>query len=100
MPRPRDYRWSSYPANAEGRADPLIRPHEQYLRLGQSALLRREAYRALFKTQLDEHTLGEIREATNGNYALGNPRFQAQIGAALGRLAQRDVVGCQRQTPK
>ena len=27
---PRDYRWSSYRANAEGEPDPLVRPHSAY----------------------------------------------------------------------
>jgi hypothetical protein len=31
---PRDYRWTSYHANAEGKVDPLISPHEEYLGLG------------------------------------------------------------------
>jgi putative transposase len=29
--------------------------------------------------------IDEIRTATNGNYVLGNSRFQAQIAMALGR---------------
>jgi putative transposase len=33
---PRDYRWSSYRANALGAADPLVRPHALYLTLGRS----------------------------------------------------------------
>jgi Mevalonate kinase len=31
---PADYRWSSYHCNALGQPDPLIEPHEDYLRLG------------------------------------------------------------------
>ena len=37
--------------------------------------------------------LAQIRQATNGNYALGNPRFQARIEAALGRRAKRAPAG-------
>ena len=35
---PADYRWSSYPCNALGKRDPLIEPHEDYLRLGRNRL--------------------------------------------------------------
>ena len=40
---PRDYRWSSYRANAEGLADSLITPHIEYLRLGADPQERRAA---------------------------------------------------------
>lgn len=78
---PRDYRWSSYHANGEGRADPVISPHEEYLRLGRSA------YKDLFAAHLDPDRVDEIRQATNGNYALGNARFKSEIEQALGRRA-------------
>jgi putative transposase len=35
----------------------------------------------------------QIREATNGNYALGNQRFQAEIERVLGRHATRGKAG-------
>lgn len=67
---PRDYRWSSFHANGDGKADRLILPHEQ---------ARRQAYRALFRAHLDEETVTAIRQATNGNFVLGNDCFQAEI---------------------
>ncbi len=91
--QPRQYRWSSYLANAEGKSDLVIAAHDQYRRLGQSAELRREAYRALFKAHLDPERLKEIRQATNGNFALGTKKFQADIEAALGRRASRGKAG-------
>ena len=47
---PREYRWSSYRANGEGREDSLITRHPLYLALGKTATLRKEAYRSLFLT--------------------------------------------------
>jgi putative transposase len=91
--QPQDYRWTSYHANAQGKADPLITPHEQYLRLGQDEATRYEAYRALFKAHLDEEMVNQIRSATNGNYALGGERFQKEIEAVLGRRARRGYAG-------
>ena len=91
--QPQDYRWTSYHANAQGKADPLITPHEQYLRLGRDETTRHEAYRALFKAHLDEEMVNQIRSATNGNYALGGERFQKEIETALGRRARRGYAG-------
>ncbi|TXT24776.1 MAG: Uncharacterized protein FD134_1372 [Gallionellaceae bacterium] len=95
--RPQDYRWSSYHANALGKASSLIVPHEEYFRLGRDAAERQEAYCALFKAHLDEEVIGQIRGATNGNYALGGERFQREIEAALGRRASRGQSGRPRK---
>ena len=54
---PRDYRWSSFHANGDGKQDPLVTSHEQYRRLDRNEAMRREAYRALFKAQLDPEGL-------------------------------------------
>jgi putative transposase len=90
---PADHRWSSYRVNAEGAMSDLVVPHEQYLRLGRSAEERREAYRYLFRMQLEPNVLTAIREATTGNIALGSHRFQDAIEAALGRRARRGKPG-------
>jgi len=42
---------------------------------------------------LDEQVVGQIRSATNGNYALGSERFQREIETALGRRASRGQAG-------
>jgi putative transposase len=73
--------------------DELVNPHEEYRRLGRDPRERRGAYRALFKVPLDEALVERIREAINGNYALGNQRFQAEIERALGRHARRGKAG-------
>lgn len=89
----REYRWSSYRANAEGRSNSLIKPHDMYKRLGRSADSRREAYRGLFKAHMDGGVLDDIRAATNGNYVLGTPRFQEEIGLMLGRRVIKGKAG-------
>jgi len=91
--QPKDYRWSSYHANALGKASNLITSHEEYLRIGRDQQTRLENYRALFKAHLDEEIVGQIRNATNGNYALGSERFQKEIETALGRRARRGQAG-------
>lgn len=91
--RPQDYRWSSYHANALGKVSRIIKPHEEYQRLGSEAEARQSAYRALFKAHLDDEVVVQIRDATNGNYALGSERFQKEIGIMLGRRASRGQSG-------
>ena len=69
---PIDYRWSSYSANAEGRANSLVTPHSVYLALGTDDLARRRRYRALVQSGLNEDTLNKIRYAINSNTVLGD----------------------------
>lgn len=94
---PRDYRWSSYHANGEGRHDALLVSHEEYLRLGREGTARREACRALFKAHLDAETIEAIRLATNGNFVLGAERFQKQIAKMLKRRVVPGRPGRPRQ---
>jgi putative transposase len=90
---PREYRWSSYRTNAEGRRNELIQPHEMYKRLGRSTEARHEAYRGLFKAHMDDAMMDNIRAATNGNYVLGTTRFQEEIGQMLGRRVTKGRAG-------
>ncbi len=91
---PREYRWSSYRANAEGKVKELLTNHSEYVRLGRSDINRQKAYRALFKAHLDEVVVKQIRVATNGYYVLGNSRFQDDVarmwGAELLRVERGD----------
>src|SRR6266700_7688800 len=82
---PRDYRWSSYRAHAQGRADLLLTSHELYDRLGRTAASRQQEYRALFRAALNQDFVQDLRAATNGGWALGDARFKQQIAKALGR---------------
>jgi putative transposase len=90
---PADYRWSSYRANAESFEDVLVTRHEEYVRLGATDEERRAAYRSLFDAALDTSRVREIREATAGNFALGNAQFRSAVSAALGRRADRGIPG-------
>lgn len=96
---PADYRWSSYRANAQGEPSDLISQHEVYARLGLNDADRFSAYRELFRAQLDPKLVDEIRQATNGNYVLGNTQFTQQIEKALGRRVVRGKAGRPRVNP-
>ena len=90
---PRDYRWSSFHANGDGKHDAMVVPHEQYLGLARNEQARREAYRALFKAHLDPEVIERIRSATNGNVVLGSKRFEEQIAKILKRRVTRGKAG-------
>jgi len=93
LEHPGEYRWSSYRANAQGETCSALSAHESYRALGTDAQARQRAYRELFRCQLDPGLVDEIRKATNGNYALGSPRFQDQVAKALGRRVVRGRSG-------
>ena len=84
---PGDYAWSSYRANAEGRADRHVHPHAEYARLGTSVEERCVAYRALFLEAIGEDRMSEIRAYVQQQRALGTKRFQDVIEAELRRVA-------------
>lgn len=81
---PGQYRWSSYRRHALGLPDKLVTPHSLYLALGQDDASRQAAYRALFRSQLDEAALADIRHAIAQNQPLGNDRFKEAVCAATG----------------
>ena len=93
---PRDYRWSSFHANGDGKTDRLVVPHEQYVRIAREEQARQQAYRALFRAHMDDEMVAEIQQATNGNFALGNERFQAEIAQVLKRRVTRGRAGRRR----
>ena len=97
---PADYRWSSYRANAQGEENALVTPHEIYLGMGGSQVLRQTAYRELFRHELEPGLVDEIRRATRGNFALGSDRFAEQITAALGRRVTPGKSGRPRKAPE
>ena len=66
---PEVYRWSSYKANALGREDAFVTPHEVYQRLGTTDEARRRGYRDLFEKPSDAFD-DRLRAATNRGIGL------------------------------
>ena len=93
---PRDYPWSSYRANGEGRADQLVSPHPLYRSLAKEENQRWVAYRGLVKAPMSAERLGEIRECTNKGWALGSGRFKSKVE----RLAERRATPLPRGRSK
>jgi putative transposase len=69
---PAQYTWSSYRANALGKDDRLVVPHDAFLALGLDAIAQRNAYIELVDQALDPTLLDEIRAATRGGYPMGS----------------------------
>lgn len=81
---PGQYRWSSYRHNGLGQIDSRITPHPLYLGIDQDGTERQANYRALFRSELDEEALGEIRLALSQGQPFGGNRFSEKICAASG----------------
>lgn len=90
---PGEYRWSSYGCNGQGETSGLLSHHSVYLHLGRTDEERQAAYRELFRHALEPGIVDQIRQATNGNFAFGNPRFKEEIAAMLGRRVTPEKAG-------
>ena len=92
-----DYKWSSYRSHALGQGNELIQDHPCYLALGATDQSRQAAYQALFRHQMDEALLTEIRNSVNSGTALGSERFKDEIEAALSRSVRLGQPGRPRK---
>ena len=90
---PADYPWSSYRSNGQGMASPLLRPHPLYSAQGRSDEERCGCYRELFRAHLEPELIDEIRQATIGNFVLGDARFGAEIEVMLQRRVTPGKAG-------
>jgi putative transposase len=72
-------------------------PHPLYAALGLEAEQRQAAFRELSRLHLDPGMVDQIRAATNGDYVLGSPLFQEEVGAVLGRCLKRASPGRPRK---
>jgi putative transposase len=90
---PHEYAWSSFAANAGHVFDPSLTPHDVYQALGSIVEERGRAYVALFQSDTRYWRTDEIRQATNGNLALGDERFRRELASVLGRRVERGKPG-------
>ena len=90
---PAEYRWSSYTANAQGQANPLLSAHPLYEELGSEPETRRHAYRELFRHHMDNDLLHAIREALNQELVLGRDDFKDRIAQMTARQTRPGTIG-------
>ena len=94
---PREHRWSSYRAHAQGAADALAAAHDLYDRLGPTQAERQKGYRTLFREALDAGFIDELRAATNGGWALG---MGAEQRAVSGLATKGRQTGAAATAPR
>ena len=90
---PGDYKWSSYHFNAYGKHDEIILPHEQYRSLAKDKEQRCYQYRELFRNQIDDNLLHEIRDSINHEWLLGDDRFKDDVEYTLQRRVRPGKPG-------
>ncbi len=90
---PAQYRWTSYRRNGLGQTDARITEHALYTALGKDGAERQAAYRFLFRYQLDEEAIADIRLALAQGQPLGSSRFAEDICAATGIRRSRKRPG-------
>lgn len=66
----------------------LLTPHPLFLGLDKDAQDRQAVYRALFRPELEQEALADIRLALNQGQPLGNGRFLDQVERMLGRRCE------------
>jgi putative transposase len=94
---PAHYRWSSYRHNALGQPNRYLVPHALYRELGRDDKTRQAAYRSLFRVELDQEAISDIRLALNQNQPLGDSRFYAKIEAMTGQRREPKPRGRPRK---
>jgi putative transposase len=82
---PANYRWTSYRTHALGQPNAIITPHPLYQALGTTDDQRQNVYRELFRAQLDNEAINDIRLALNQSQPLGNERFYQHIEHMTGQ---------------
>jgi len=80
---PSQYRWSSYRANAQGKASSVLTQHALYKNLGRSGQARIEAYKSLFTGHMDKEQHDVIQKAYQTGTPLGNDYFREKIERKL-----------------
>lgn len=62
----------------------ILSPHESYLALGKTSVLRQSAYRDLFQSHIPDMDINAIRLATNKSWVLGCEKFIEQFERRMG----------------
>lgn len=82
---PEEYRWSSFGANAFGKSDAVITPHQKWLDLGITVADRCLKYRKLFNSDSRHDDFEGIRSAVRTGLPAGSNGFRNGVAATLKR---------------
>ena len=95
--RPEEYPWSSFAANAWGKWDPVVTPHDCYLGLGVDEKQRQHAYRELVHKALSPEDIHAFHQASHYSMPLGSASFIRQIEQKMGRPLGQSYRGRPRK---
>jgi putative transposase len=90
---PADYPWSSYGCHARSASNHVVRDHPLYLGLGATPKERAIAYRELFRQQIDDRVISEIRASVSVGLVLGGDPFKDEIERIAARGARPGKCG-------
>lgn len=96
---PAHYRWSSYRANGLGQDDPLLTQHDVYLALGQEDAARLIDYRGLFRSELDDEAIDDIRMALDQGQPSVIRAFSPASNSQSGSVAKSSRAAGQGSLP-
>ena len=97
---PEDYAWSSHRTNAIGLTSKLIAPHPVYLELGATDEERYSNYSELFRHEIDQALVKDIRASLNQGSVFGSERFKDEIEENLNRRVRQLKPGPKARTPR
>jgi putative transposase len=95
---PAYYPWSSYHANALGALNTIIHFHDEYLALGNTNEIRKNAYQQLFEVPISQKQISDIREATNKAWVLSEESYETNFEQMIGRQAKALAKGGDRRS--
>ena len=90
---PSHYRWSSFSHNSGLRSIKVIKQHQAYLSLGNDKIARANAYKELFRYDLDDEAMKKINDAWLTGTPLGNEYFKEMIERKLMTKVGQDRRG-------
>ena len=77
------HKWSSYKANAQGKKNALITPHEKYTELAKTDKKREEKYTTLSKAGISDEMSTDIQDAWQTGTPLGSDKFKKMVERRL-----------------
>ncbi|MFG1174399.1 ATP phosphoribosyltransferase regulatory subunit [Erwiniaceae bacterium CAU 1747] len=89
--------WSSYRHNIGEQLQPMITPHEQYLRLGHTPEERARQYARFIQSPLSPSVEKRLQDCLNQNRLLGTPQYCRQLERQLHRSVQPRQAGRPRK---
>jgi putative transposase len=81
---PAAYRWSSYPAHGEGRADPLLTPLPEWPALGPDEPSRQATWRRKVMADQPATEVDSIRRSLRGGLPFGEVAWVEEMAGKLG----------------